>query len=242
MLRLQKYDLTVHHKPGKEIPVADTLSRLHLNEVDDLQEAFDAQVHLVMTNLPVSDQKMLDLQASTASEPDMQHLIAVIKEGWPDHRNSCPSSVKPFWNYGDELSVMQGLVFKGERIVIPMALRKDMVKRVHIGHMGMVKCKNRAKEVMFWPSMNSHIEDIVSNCPACIEHQRSNPNEPMIAHELPDRPLQHVATDLFMLGDEQYLIVVDYYSRYFELERMSTTTSSAIVNFCKTGHFREISI
>ena len=79
-------------------------------------------------------------------------------------------------------------MFKGERIVIPVALRKDMLKQVHIGHMGMVKCKNRAKEVMFWPSMNSQIEDIVSHCPACTEHQRSNPKEPMIAHELPDHP------------------------------------------------------
>ena len=228
MLRLQKYDLTVHYKPRMEILVADTLSRLHLNEVDDLHEAFDAQVHLVMTNLPVSNQKMLDLQASTASDPDMQQLIAIIKEGWPDHRNSCPPSVKPSWNYRDELSVMEGLVFKGERIVIPVALRKDMLKRVHIGHMSMVKCKNRAKEVMFWPSMNSQIEDIVSNCSACTEYQRSNPKEPMIAHELPKRPWQHVATDLFMLEDEQYLIVVEYYSRYFELERMSTVTSRAV--------------
>ena len=142
MLRLQKYDLTVHHKPGKEIQAADTLSRLHLNEVDNTHEAFDAQVHLVVTNLPVSDQKMSDLQACTTSDPDMQQLIAVIKEGWPDHRDSCPPAVKPFWNYRDELSVMEGLVFKGERIVIPVALRKDMLKRVHIGHMGMVKCKN----------------------------------------------------------------------------------------------------
>ena len=61
----------------------------------------------------------------------------------------------------------------------------------------------------------------------------------MIAHELPDRPWQNVATDLFMLEDEQHLIVVDYYSRYSELERMSTTTSSAIVNKLKAifaGH------
>ena len=83
-----------------------------------------------------------------------------------------------------------------------------MLKRVHIGHMGMVKCKNRAEEVTFWPSMNSQIEDIVSNCAACTEHQRSNPKGSMIAHELPD---------LFMLEDEQYQIVVDYYGRYFEL-------------------------
>ena len=63
------------------------MSRLHLSEVDDTHEAFDAQVHLVVTNLPVSDQEMSDLQASTACDPNMQQLIAVIKEGWPDHRN-----------------------------------------------------------------------------------------------------------------------------------------------------------
>ena len=78
--------------------------------------------------------------------------------------------------------------------------------------------------------MNSQIEDIVSNCPTCTTHQSCNPKEPMIAHELQERPWKNVATDLFTLDNEQYLIVVDYYSRYFELERMSTTTSLAIIN------------
>ena len=71
MLRLQKYDLTVRHKPGKEIPVADTLPHLHLSETDGTHEAFDAQVYLAVANLPVPDQMMSDLQASTASDPVM---------------------------------------------------------------------------------------------------------------------------------------------------------------------------
>ena len=81
-----------------------------------------------MAKLPVSDQKMSDLQANTASDLDMQRLIAVIKEGWPDDRSSCPLLVQPFWNYRDGLSVMEGLVFKGERILIPLVLGKDMLK------------------------------------------------------------------------------------------------------------------
>ena len=125
---------------------------------------------------------------------------------------------------------MEGLVFKGERIVIPSAARKDMLKRIHTGHLGIVKSKNRAKEVMFWPGMNSQTEDAVSNCPACTEHQSSNPKEPMIAHKLPDRPWQNVATDLLELENEQYLIVVDYYSRYFELESRPNTTNAAVIN------------
>ena len=71
MLRLQKYDLTVRYRPGKEIPVADTLLRLHLRET----------VHQVVANLAVSDQKMSDLQANMESDPDMQQLILVIKGG-----------------------------------------------------------------------------------------------------------------------------------------------------------------
>lgn len=87
---------------------------------------------------------------------------------------------------------------------------------------------------MLWPDMNSQIEDAVSNCPACTEHQSSNPKEPMIAHKLPDRSWQNVATDLFELDNEQYLIVVDYYSRYFELEGMPTTASAAVINKIKS--------
>ncbi|XP_044174393.1 uncharacterized protein K02A2.6-like [Acropora millepora] len=78
--------------------------------------------------------------------------------------------------------------------------------------------------------MSSQIEDAVSNCSACTKHQSSNPKEPMIAHKLPDRPWQNVATDLLELENEQYLIVVDYYSRYFELERMPNTTNAAVIN------------
>ena len=63
--------------------------------------------------------------------------------------------------------------------------------------------------------MKSQIEDIVSKCPACTEHQSFNSMEPMIADELLERPWQNVATDLFKFENEQYLIVVDYYSRYF---------------------------
>jgi len=62
----------------------------------------------------------------------------------------------------------------------------------------------------------------------------------MIAHKLPDRPWKNVATDLFELDNEHYLIVVDYYSRYFELEMMPTTTSSAVINKMKAIFARHV--
>ena len=81
MLRLQKHDSTVRPKLGSNIPVADTLSNVHLRETDDTHDALDAQVHLVVANLQVYDQKMSHLQASIPSDSDMQQFIAVIKVG-----------------------------------------------------------------------------------------------------------------------------------------------------------------
>ena len=69
VLRLQKYDLTVRHKPEKGIPVAETLSSLHLREPDKTHQAFDAQVHQVVVNLvrrqqqlPTTSKALLELQ------------------------------------------------------------------------------------------------------------------------------------------------------------------------------------
>ena len=92
ILRLQKYDVNVRHKPGKEIPVGDTLSRLHLKDTNDTHEAFDAQLHTVMANLPVSDTKISELQAHTRDDPVLQELIRIIQKGWPDQRSQCPKS------------------------------------------------------------------------------------------------------------------------------------------------------
>lgn len=235
MLRLQRYDLNVRHKPRKEIPVADTFSRLHLQDTDNTHGSFDAQVHMVMANLSILDTNILEPQSKTRDDPALQQLIRIVQAGWPNHRGQCPKSVLPYWNYRDELTVIDGLVFKRESIVIPTAAKGEMLKRIHVGHMGIVKCKNRAKEVMVWPNMNGQIEEMISNGPTCLQFRISNaPKEPMISREVPEFPCQVVAADLYQIDDEHYLIVVeDYHSRYFELEKMSSTTCPALISRIK---------
>ena len=78
--------------------------------------------------------------------------------------------------------------------------------------------------------MHGQIEDMVSSCLSCSEFHRCSPKEPMISHEIPERPWQTVASDLFQIEDVHYLIVVDYHIRYFELVLMPSTTSSAVIN------------
>lgn len=133
-----------------------------------------------------------------------------------------------FWNHRDELSYLQGIIFKGEKIVVPTSLRPDMLSSVHASHLGMDKSKQNAHHVMFWPGMGKEIENMISKCPFYLTHCPSNTKEPMISHKVPDRPWQVVATDLFTWNNEDYLVTVDYYSRYFELDKLHSATSATM--------------
>ena len=79
---------------------------------------------------------------------------------------------------------------------------------------------------MWWPELSREIQDLVQQCRTCALH-RDNKPEPLIATPLPDRPWQIVATDLFQMKGVDYLIVIDYYSRYVEVAAMTKTTKSS---------------
>ena len=79
--------------------------------------------------------------------------------------------------------------------------------------MGIVKCKIRASEFMYWPGRMSDIQYIVEPSEICaVNNKKANNKEPMIASELPDRPSSKLAADLFQYKSEHYLLIVDYFS------------------------------
>lgn len=205
---------------------------------DNMSEGMDLQVHTVYDNLPVSDTRLKEIQEETSKDNQLNVLKKIIHDGWPEEKKKCPPVVTEFWDHRDELSVINGIMFKGEKITIPASLHAEMLSRVHVGHMGMEKCKQRARDILFWPGMNKEIENTVKHCTTCLEHQPANTKEPMISHKIPERPWQVVASDLFTWNNDSYMITVDYYSRYFELDKMSSTTPHAIIQKLKATFAR----
>ena len=231
LLQLQRYDLEVHHVPGKNIPVADVLSRKFMpaETVDQSVGDLDVQIHSIISNLPVSDSKMEQIRLATSEDTQMHDLQTVIQEGWPQHRQNCKESILDCWNFRDELSVIDGIILKGQKIFVPKSLRPEMLDKIHTGHLGIEQTLNRAREILFWPQMATEIQKKVASCPICTPTRNSNPREPMKPHEIPDRPWQKVGTDLFTVDNKQYLVTVDCYSRYFEVDELTSTTSNAII-------------
>ena len=124
--------------------------------------------------------------------------------------------------------MVQYILLKASRIVIPSSMRLETLDKIYKGHQGITKCRERAKNSVWWLGLNREIQDPVRQCRVCAL-QRENKPEPLITTPLPDRPWQVVATDLFQLKGVDYLIVIDYFSRYVEVAAMQTTTKSSEV-------------
>ena len=128
---------------------------------------------------------------------------------------------------------------------VPSTLRKEMLQRIHHGYMGIEKSKRRARDALYWPLINQHITEMVSKCTTCLEHRKENIKEPIIPFRIPTLPWEVVATDLFTLDNSDYLLIVDYQSRYFEVVKSPDTKSATAITYSKSifsrhGIFAEV--
>ena len=237
LLQLQRYTFTLEYKPGTDMILADTLSRAYINacpDSDNLEEDLVCAINLLVNNLPVSDPKLEEIRNATAQDTTMMTLKGTIESGWPEKKSEVPQELRPYWNYRDEMNEACGIIFKGQKIVVPLTLRKEMLKIIHSSHLGMVKCKQRARDILFWPQMGKDIEEVISKCDICLECQSSNPKEPMISEKPATRPWESISTDLFKWDGDDYLLIVDSYSHFIEIAKLSNTTSQTVVMHTKS--------
>lgn len=238
LLAVQKYDIKVVHKPGtsKEMIIADTLSRAYLptEQTGDDKNEIEMQVHMLVSNLPMSDVKRCEFRETTKKDKTLQMVTTTVLNGWPNTKQEVPDEIRPYWDFREEIHVAEELLFKGDKLIVPKALQQEMLNKIHSSHLGINKCKARARDTLYWPGMSKQIEDMCSRCAICLEHRKSNMKEPMIPHTTPERAWSKVGTDLFYLGSRTYLIVVDYYSKFPEIMLLDDTTSKGVITVLKS--------
>ena len=158
--------------------------------------------------------------------------------GWPDERKGCSDAVKPYWEHRGDITTVNGLILRGSQIVIPNTMRRSMLEKLHEGHLGIVKCKRRARNSCFWPNMNHHIENMIKGCHECSKYQPSKETETLQPHEVPVKPWQKIGTDLMRQGGKDYLIVTDYYSYYPEVYELKRTNALNVIHATKEAFSR----
>ncbi len=230
LLKIQPYNLKIVHKPGKDMLLADAMSRLSPSP-GDVISGLDVNVLNVNLGDPLKD----ELRQETAKNPDLNALKEIIYNGWPQRKQQVPAPLQKYWNYRDELAVDDGIIVKGERYIVPESLQAACLKRLHYGHLGVTKSISRAKSTVYWENIDKDIEKTVRECPICQENKGSQPPETLMPHDVPTGPWKILGSDLFFLNQKEYLILADFYSKFPFLRKMAhgQSTSATVIKFLK---------
>lgn len=215
-LQLAMYDYELEYRPGSQISHADALSRLPV-QVPEFQVPNPPEV--LMLEEP---RKVLMLQESssllmepvaiareTEVDPVLSSVVQFVKQGW---QGKCAPELQPYYVRRDELSVHKDCLLWGNRVVIPLKLRPDMMTILHANHDGVVRMKAVARSYFWWPKLDAQIEEAVGCCEKC---QRCCNNPPKVEGSwLPaEKPWGRVHMDF--AGPFQgmnFFIVVDAFS------------------------------
>ena len=236
LLRLQKYDIDVTYVPGRDMLLADTLSRAYLPDCDQGDTEADLETVNMLTYLPISAERLSVIRDATKEDTKLQRVIKLILTGWPKNKRDIEQDIQHYFAFQDELSFQDGIVFRGERAVIPDTLRADLTRRIHSSHLGVEGCLRRARECVYWQGMNEQIKNFISKCDICRSVDPKQQKETLHPHDVSYRPWSKVGTDLFSWHNKDYMVTVDYYSNFWEVDHLPDTKSTTVIHKLK-AHF-----
>lgn len=233
-LQLLSFSIELVYRPGKELVLADTLSRscpagTQIHEdlgTDPLLQVCKVVIQSEETNCKYAKATLLDEELTV--------VLRMVKEGWPTFKKGCPQRALPFWNIRLSLTTIDGLLFYGSRLVVPNSLRAEVLRSLHKAHQGVTKVLQRAESSVFWPGIRRRVEDTTMACGPCMSAERAAKSEPLISTPVPQYPFQKVGMDLFHLEGVDYLLIVDYFSKWPIVKELSVTTSGAVVHILRT--------
>lgn len=181
LIQVQKYDIKLTYKRGKDLIIADALSRAYLqteesNETDEFDKIMTAHINLIRTELGASDELLRQIKEEKSKELVMVELIKVVLAGWPNSGNKLKDEV------------VHGVIYKGQCIVIPRSLRKELLTKLHYNHMGITISIQFAETKVFWPTLRNESKQLIENCPICLKYSNAQRSEPLHPHDIPKIP------------------------------------------------------
>lgn len=155
--------------------------------------------------MKIRDSTIEKLKEATRKCDKMQKLKNTVKEGWPQLKKNLPEEIKIYWNIKEEINYCGGLLFKGERIIILISFRKEILKKLYQVHQGIKYTIRLAKDTVYWPNINNHITETVNSCEACNIFKGAQQNLEMQSSEIPTKPWQIISMDIFEIYNKKIL-------------------------------------
>ena len=234
-LILQSYNYKIEYRNTTSHVDADLMSRLPLPQVWSPESPNVDCYFLEHANISNVTSEMI--KKKTVVDPLLSRVYRYVLSGWP---LVVDPELVPFKNKKDELTLEQGCLLWGTRVVIPTSLQKEVLKELHETHPGITKMKALARSYVWWPKIDVDIERMVSLCKVCQSMRSNPPSAPVHPWTFPSHPWSRLHVDFAgPVAGRMYLVLVDAYSKYPEVVKMNATTSSATISVLREVFSRQ---
>jgi transposase InsO family protein len=217
---------TAHWTKGSQHLAADALSRSPVRaagEEDMVDADQDEPSASHLFTVSAGDDLQLDeVRAAAAQDETAQSLLRTVVDGFPSRKADLPVELRPYWAVHEHLAVDDGLVVYGRRLVVPAALRSQVLRQLHASHLGKELTKQRARQIVYWPRIDNDVDNIVRNCTACQRELPSQPQETLLHRPPPSRPFEEISMDFGDYGGHKFLIAVDHCSGWQSVADLGT--------------------
>ena len=224
------YDFCVKYRPGK-YNISDYTSRHPMQSEEDIEANVEDEVQqyvnlIIENDIPAAITRS-DIIKSTAEDSILQKVIKCIKDGKIDCKDV---DLKPYKGIFAELTNIDGMILRGERIVVPALFRDKVVEIAHEGHQGIVRTKQILRAHVWFPGIDDHVQKLVLSCIPCQAVTPEYNREPLRMTLLPLGPWKNVSVDFAgPFGKRMALVLWDQYSRTPVVEFVSSTSSECTV-------------
>ena len=171
LIRTNAYHSTVRYKPVVANQLADCLS--HLGGQKDTIRLPKMHIYQIINQLSARYERLKQMRIATQEDDELALLKHTITHGLPNTIREVPSKIQPYWTFREELTLNDGIFLKGTQIVVPHKKCQVTLQLIHEGHLGLGKCKHRAKDTLYWPGLNDQLEKLVLNCEVCLKYSPS---------------------------------------------------------------------
>uniref|UniRef100_A0A096M5I9 Gypsy retrotransposon integrase-like protein 1 n=1 Tax=Poecilia formosa TaxID=48698 RepID=A0A096M5I9_POEFO len=240
--RLLCFTYDLEYRPGSQNQAADCLSRLPL-PMDSTPVDEPDMVASIVSALSVAE-----FTSASSQCHELTLLRGQIEKGWPKCKKDVDPVLIPYFNIRNELSASRDLVMRGEhRYIVPVTLRATVIHLAHETHQGVVRTKQRLRDLYWWPQMDKMVQSVISSCTTCQMNDKSAQTAPAPLQpiELPNRPWEKVALDIVgpfetAVSSCRFAItLVDYYSKWPEVAFSHTVTTDVVIAFLRSIFSRE---
>ena len=171
LIRTFAYHFTVIYIHESTNQLANCLSQLGGQK--DTIKLPKLKFHQITSQLSTRSDSLNQMRIATQEKDELALLKHTIMYGWPNTIREVPSEIQPYWTFRKELTIEYGIVLKGTQIVVPHKKHKATLQLTHEGHLGLGKCKLRAKDTVYWSDLNDQLGELNLNCELCLRYSHS---------------------------------------------------------------------